>query len=398
MVTRKSISRLVIATTLLCVPSPLFAQIQFTPVATGLTNPLFAGNAGDGSQRLFIVEQDGIIRVQRPGMSTSTIFLDIRSKLATVGEEGLLGLAFHPQYATNGRFFVYYTRAEDGAIVIAEYRVSPDPNVADAAEKVLLTIPHPINTNHNGGMLAFGFDGYLYIGVGDGGGGNDQPNNAQNIDVLLGKILRIDVERESPGALYSAPPDNPFVSAVGRDEIFAYGFRNPWRFSFDRSIGELWVGDVGQDEREEVDRSIVKGGNYGWRIYEGFRCTNLGPALCNPSDFIDPLFDYSHTQGRCSVIGGYVYRGSRGTLAAGLYVYGDLCSGEIFVTNGDRQAILAHTAMNITSFGEDERGELYVVDRTGTVSRIDRMPVTCESAAADDLRVSRSALPSKSCL
>jgi hypothetical protein len=367
-------------TALVCLPSPLLAQFQLTPVATGLSNPLFVGHAGDGSQRLFIVEQEGIIRVLQSGQSTPTVFLDIRMKIATVGEQGLLGLAFHPQYAMTRRFFVFYTRAGDGTIVVAEYRASPDPSIADATEKVLMTIPHPTYSNHNGGMLAFGFDGYLYVGVGDGGGGNDEPNNAQNIDVLLGKILRIDVDQPGQGTLYSSPPDNPFVNAPGRDEIFALGFRNPWRFSFDRSTGEQWVGDVGQDEREEIDRSIIKGGNYGWRIYEGFHCTNLGPSLCNPSDFIDPLFDYSHTRGRCSVTGGYVYRGSRETLPAGVYVYGDFCSGEIFVTNGDTQAVLAYTAMNISSFGEDEQGELYVVDRGGTVSRVEAMPPTCTDA------------------
>ncbi len=361
---------------LACLPTPLFAQFQLTPVVTDLSNPIFAGHAGDGSGRLFIVEQDGTVLVLQPSQSTPTIFLDVRARIAAVGEQGILGLAFHPQYATNVRLFVYYTRAGDGTIVIAEYRVSADVNRADPTEQVLLTIPHPVHTNHNGGMLAFGLDGYLYVGVGDGGGGNDEPNNAQNIDVLLGKILRIDVDQPAPGTPYASPPDNPFVNAPGRDEIFAFGFRNPWRFSFDRSTGEPWIGDVGQDEREEIDRALVRGGNYGWRIYEGFRCTNLGPSLCNPSDYIDPVLDYSHTNGRCSVTGGYVYRGSRGTLPVGVYVYGDFCSGEIFVTNGEIQAVLMYTATNIASFGEDEQGELYVVDRGGTVSRIDAMPNT----------------------
>ncbi|HEY7188112.1 MAG TPA: PQQ-dependent sugar dehydrogenase [Vicinamibacterales bacterium] len=377
---RDSVSWLVIAVALLSLPSSAFAQVQLTPVATGLSSPVFVGNAGDGSQRLFIVEQRGIIRVLPPVESTPTIFLDIRAKIATEGEQGLLGLAFHPQYAKNGRFFVYYTRVGDGAIVVAEYRVPDHSNIVDPTEIVLLTIPHPTNTNHNGGMLAFGFDGYLYVGVGDGGGGNDEPNNAQNIDVLLGKILRIDVDRPGAGTPYSPPPDNPFVNGPGRDEIFAFGFRNPWRFSFDRATGEHWVGDVGQDEREEVDRAIVKGGNYGWRIYEGFRCTNLGPSLCNPSDYVDPLFDYFHTRGRCSVTGGYVYRGSQGTLPAGAYVYGDFCSGEIVVTNGNMQAVLMYTAMHISSFGEDEQGELYVVDWGGTVSRLESTPASCTDA------------------
>jgi hypothetical protein len=381
LVTRNSLSRFVMmAMAVVYLPSPPMARVQLTPVATGLSNPLFVGHAGDESQRLFIVEQDGIIRVLHPGQSTPTIFLDIRARIAAEGEQGLLGLAFHPQYATSGRFFVFYTRAGDGAIVIAEYRVSVDSNIAGATEQMLLTIPHPTHTNHNGGMLAFGFDGYLYIGVGDGGGGNDEPNNAQNTDVLLGKILRIDVDRPGLGTPYSSPPDNPFVNVPGRDEIFAFGLRNPWRFSFDRATGESWIGDVGQGEREEIDRAIVNGGNYGWRIYEGFLCTGLGPSLCNPSDYVDPLFDYSHTRGRCSVTGGYVYRGSRGTLPAGVYVYGDFCSGEIFVSNGESQHVLAYTAMNISSFGEDEHGELYVVDRRGTVSRIESKPATCNDA------------------
>lgn len=383
------------AMVLVCLPSPLFAQVRLTVVASGRSHPVFVGHAGDRTQRLFIVEQAGIIQVLQPGHSTPTIFLDIRSRVAAAdGEQGLLGLAFHPQYASNGRFFVYYTRPGDATIVIAEYRVSADPNVADPTEQIVLTIPHPTYTNHNGGMLAFGFDGYLYVGVGDGGGGNDEPNNAQNIDVLLGKILRVDVDRPARGARYSSPPGNPFVNAPGRDEIFAFGFRNPWRFSFDRVTGEPWIGDVGQDEREEINRSLVRGGNYGWRIYEGFHCTGLG--LCNPSDYIDPLFDYSHTRGRCSVTGGYVYRGLHGTLPAGVYVYGDFCSGEIFVTNGDTQAVLMYTAMNITSFGEDEQGEVYVVGRDGTVGRIESMPSSCAdvvSRAAGTLRDCASTLP-----
>jgi hypothetical protein len=331
---------------------------------------VFVGHAGDGSHRLFTLEQAGIIRVLQPDQSAGTIFLDIRSKITAEGEQGLLGLAFHPQYAKNRRFFVFYTRIGDGALVIAEYLAQADPNLADPAEQVLLTIPHPRHGNHNGGMLAFGPDRYLYIGVGDGGGGNDEANNAQNTDVLLGKILRIDVDRPGADTRYSSPPDNPFVDAPGQDEIFAFGFRNPWRFSFDRANGRQWVGDVGQGEREEIDSPILKGGNYGWRVYEGTLCTTLGPPICNPSDHIDPLFDYSHTRQRCSVTGGYVYRGERGTLPAGTYVYGDYCSGEIFAAHGDANGILLSTSTNISSFGEDEQGELYVVDHRGTVSRL----------------------------
>ena len=201
---------------------------------------------------------------------------------------------------------------------------------------------------------------------------NDPPNNAQNVNVLLGKILRIDVDRVDPvlGNRYSAPPDNPFVNAPGRDEIFAFGLRNPWRFSFDRANGALWVGDVGQGQREEVNAPVVKGGNYGWRVYEGTACTNNDPTLCNPPGFTFPLFEYGHSLGRCSVTGGYVYRGSRGALAAGTYVYGDFCSGEIFAWDGSAQSLLLDTSMSIASFGEDEQGELYVVDIGGTMSRI----------------------------
>jgi hypothetical protein len=369
----RHIVRGLVASAFLFLPHPLLAAIQLTTVASGLSSPLFVGNAGDGSNRLFIEEQGGIIKVLQPGASTPTVFLDIHTKVVAGGEQGLLGLAFHPHYALNGRFFVYYTRAGDGTLVIAEYKVSTnDPNVANPAETVFLTIPHPTNTNHNGGMLAFGPDGYLYIGVGDGGSGNDPPNNAQNIDQLLGKILRINVDQANPdtGAPYSSPSTNPFVNAPGRDEIFALGLRNPWRFSFDRLTSQQWVGDVGQGAREEVDTPIVVGGNYGWRVYEGFLCTGIDQTLCNPANYTFPIFDYSHTNGRCSITGGYVYRGSQQTLPSGTYVYGDYCTGEIFTWDGSTQSIALDTTLNISSFGEDEQGELYVVGLGGTVSRI----------------------------
>src|SRR5262245_37519800 len=228
-----------LAATLLLVPSTLFAQVQLTQVFSGLSNPLFLTSARDGTNRLFVVEQGGVIRVAQPGATTTTIFLTITGSVLSGGERGLLGLAFHPQYASNGRFFVYYTRQTDGALVIAEYHVSANPNVADSAEKVLLTIPHSTNNNHNGGMLAFGPDGYLYIGVGDGGSGNDPPNNAQNVNTLLGKILRLDVNPADISLPYVSPPSNPFYGSMpGLDEIFAFGIRNPWRFSFDRGTGE----------------------------------------------------------------------------------------------------------------------------------------------------------------
>src|SRR5262245_59841728 len=301
------------AVALVSVSSTSEAAIQLVPVVTsGITSPTFVTHAGDGSNRLFILEQAGIIDVLQPGSGTPTIFLDIRSNVKSGGEQGLLGLAFHPDYPSNGRFFVFYTRVGDGTLVIAEFKVSSiDPNVADPTETIILTIPHPTNTNHNGGMLAFGPDGYLYIGVGDGGSANDPPNNAQNKNVLLGKILRIDVNAsQAPGVHYASPSDNPFFGPTdGADEIFALGMRNPWRFSFDRLTAQQWVADVGQGSREEVDTPIIKGGNYGWRVYEGTACTNNDPALCNPNNYILPIFDYLHLNGRCSITGGYVYEG-----------------------------------------------------------------------------------------
>ncbi|HVE48277.1 MAG TPA: PQQ-dependent sugar dehydrogenase [Casimicrobiaceae bacterium] len=349
--------------------------IRLVPVITaGLSSPLYVTSAGDGTNRLFIVERGGRVRVAQPGATSSTVFLDISASVIAGNEQGLLGLAFHPAYASNGRLFVYYTRAADGAIEVAEYRrSSSNADGADAAGRVLLTIPHPRFANHNGGMVAFGSDGHLYIGVGDGGGGNDPPNNAQNLESLLGKILRIDVDTapaSATGLAYSVPPDNPFVNRAGRDEIFAYGLRNPFRFSFDRSTGQVWVGDVGQDASEEVDTPLVRGGNYGWRVYEGTSCTNNDPSLCNAASFLAPLFEYTHASGRCSITGGYVYRGSQGALPQGTYLFGDFCTGEIFAWNGSSQALLLDTAIGLASFGEDERGELYVVDIGGAVYKI----------------------------
>ena len=349
------------------------AEVRLEPVATGFAGPVFVTHAGDGSNRLYVLERAGVVRVLVPGDSVATVFLDIRNRVNTSGnEQGLLGLAFHPRYAVNGRFFIFYTRSGDGAIVVSEFRRTIDPLIAAPAEEVTLVVPHPTFANHNGGMLAFGPDGYLYIGIGDGGSSNDPTNQAQRLTSLLGKILRIDVDvsDDAAGTRYSAPADNPFVDEPGRDEIFAYGFRNPWRFSFDRVTGALWVADVGQRAREEVDAPVVRGGNYGWRIYEGGACSGNDPTLCDPSNFVAPVFNYTHAGGRCSITGGYVYRGVRATLAPGTYVYGDYCTGEILVWNGVTQQPLLALAGNLSSFGEDEIGELYAVDIAGTVYRI----------------------------
>jgi glucose/arabinose dehydrogenase len=350
------------------------AAVPLVPVLSGLESPIYLTNAHDGSNRLFIVEQGGRIKVLQPGASEPTIFLDITARVLSGGERGLLGLAFHPQYATNRRFFVDYTRQPDGATVIAEYQVSAaDSNVAETTEKVLLVIPQPF-ANHNGGMVEFGPDGFLYIGMGDGGSANDPGRRAQNVNELLGKILRIDVDHANGSQPYSSPADNPFSgSAAGRDEIYAYGLRNPWRFSFDRLTGQLYVGDVGQGAREEVD-IVKRGRNYGWRIFEGTGCTNLDPSLCATTQAASPIAEYGHTGGRCSITGGYVYRGTRGSLPTGAYIYGDYCTGEIFLLQDGASTLLDDTSLNITSFGEDEAGEIYVVGQGGTVHRFGNVP------------------------
>ncbi len=360
--------------------------IQLISVASGLNNPVYVTSARDGSNRLFIVEQPGRIKVLPPGATAplQTSFLDIVSKVAFGGERGLLGLAFHPQYATNRRFFVNYTRRGDGATVISEFKVSAsNPNVAETDERVILTIAQPFS-NHNGGMVDFGPDGYLYLGMGDGGSGNDPGNRAQNIENLLGKMLRIDVNTDGT-APYTSPESNPFFGPTpGRDEIYATGLRNPWRHSFDRATGQLWAGDVGQGQIEEID-VITPGGNYGWRVYEGTRCTNNDPTLCNPSDYIMPVTEFNHSNGRCSVTGGYVYRGPRGSLPAGSYVYGDFCSGEIFLFENNSARLLLDTNIQISSFGEDEAGEIYVVGLGGTIHRI-AIPAAATTVSAASYR------------
>ncbi|HMQ30387.1 MAG TPA: PQQ-dependent sugar dehydrogenase [Chloroflexaceae bacterium] len=336
----------------------------------GLVRPTHVTSAGDGSGRLFVTEQAGLILVVRDGQLVEEPFLDLLALVGANGnEQGLLSVAFHPDYAANGRFYVNYTD-RDGTTVVARYSVSADnPDRADAASaQVLLTIEQPA-PNHNGGLLKFGPDGYLYIGTGDGGAAGDPWGNAQSLDTLLGKLLRIDVDGGEP---YAVPEDNPFGGFAGeRPEIWAYGLRNPWRFSFDRATGDLYIGDVGQNEYEEVNfvsAASMGGENYGWDIMEGRECYDA--RSCEQAGLTMPVATYSHSAGDgCSITGGYVYRGAAFPQLEGVYLYADYCSGNLwglrapFVEGGG--ALLATLDLRVTSFGEDEVGELYLADREG---------------------------------
>lgn len=348
--------------------------IGLVPIAEGFTKPLYLTHAGDQTGRLFVVEQAGQISILENGIVNPTPFLDIETVVgSTANEQGLLSVAFHPNYADNGAFFVDYTD-KGGNTVIARYHVSTDPDVADVGSgEIMLTIPQPYG-NHNGGQILFGPDGYLYIGMGDGGAANDPHDNGQNLNILLGKILRIDVDNGQP---YGVPADNPFVSVDARPEIWSYGWRNPWRISFDRLTGDMYIGDVGQNQYEEVDIEMVGtpgGGNYGWRLMEGNHCFN--PSQCDPAtlDVVLPIAEYSHEQG-CSITGGYVYRGQEFPALQGVYIYGDYCTGTIWGLRHEAddtwsQAELLAGGYMISSFGEDETGELYLIDHQGYIAKI----------------------------
>lgn len=346
-------------------------SIGLVPIANNLSRPLFLTFSPDETGRLFILEQGGIVRIWQNGRLLETPFLDISDLVSCCGERGLLGLAFHPDFRKNSLFFINYTN-RNGDTVIARYRANG--NRAEAASaQILLTIQQPY-ANHNGGMIAFGPDGMLYIGMGDGGAGGDPSNAGQRLDTLLGKILRIDVNRSEGSRPYAIPADNP-VLAGRRSEIWSYGWRNPWRFSFDRQTGDMWIADVGQNAVEEVNfqSASSKGGeNYGWRIMEGDRCYNP-PQNCNREGLVMPVLTYTHNQGR-SITGGYRYRGSAIPAFRGVYFYADYVSGRIWAATpqGNRwqSREVLKTDLNISSFGEDAEGELYVIDHRGTVYRM----------------------------
>lgn len=333
---------------------------------SGFNQPVHVVDPGDGSGRLFVVEQTGLIRIIHNGQILSTPFLDLSAKIICCEERGLLNIAFPPHYA-NHHFYIYYTSLT-GDNVVARYRLTADPNVADpASEQIVLTLLHPIKKSHNGGQMLFGPNGYLYLGPGDGGGVGDELHNAQNPDKLLGKILRIDVETGAP-LTYTIPASNPFTQTVGhRPEIWAWGLRNPWRFTFDRLTGELYIADAGQSAWEEINVQPADdpgGENYGWNCEEGLHDYQRGPSC--PTDTIKPSFEFEHTAFGCALVGGYVYRGADYPRLQGIYLLADFCSGRIW--GAQRRAgqwatyLLSDQDFSISSFGEDAAGELYVVD------------------------------------
>ncbi|HVE60494.1 MAG TPA: PQQ-dependent sugar dehydrogenase [Chitinophagaceae bacterium] len=388
----RKIAVLIIIRLLIFFPGGLFQSINaqpsisYDPKITGLTAPVDIVDAKDGSGRLFIVQQNGIIRVWNGTSLLPTPFLDVSSLIVYTGDErGLLSMVFHPAYTTNGYFFIYYNTFNSGtnitSINVARYHVSADPNVAGSTGTIFITIPKPAGrTNHNGGDLNFGSDGYLYFGTGDGGGGNDPDNLAQNGNSLLGKMLRIDINTPSMTyGNYSVPPDNPYIADAGVDDrIWALGLRNPFRWSFDRLTGDMWIGDVGQGAKEEVNyRPAGSTGhvNYGWRCYEGTISTP-GVPDCTPADNVFPVFDYDNP-GDAAVTGGFVYRGTEAGYAGfrGYYISADVYSGTVYLTrpNGAGWLTTSQSGLQtfIVSFGEAQNGDLYAVSlTTGTVYKV----------------------------
>jgi len=347
------------------------AGVEPVLVVSGLSAPLRVTAPAGDFQRLFVVEQGGRIRLVKDGVLLGGSFLDLSGRISSGGERGLLGLAFHPDYRRNGRFYVNYTDPQ-GNTVVSEFGVSSNPDFASAgSERVLLRQTQPFS-NHNGGHLAFSpIDGTLSVGFGDGGSGGDPQNLAQNDGTWLGKILRIDVDDRAPGKEYAIPPDNPFaVRTNPLPEIWAKGLRNPWRFSFDRATGDLWIGDVGQNTIEEVDRwpsGSPAGPNFGWRLMEASACFDPAEG-CSRDGLVLPVAEYRHGPG-CSITGGYVYRGTAVAGLAGTYLYADFCSGTIWGLEAaaarPTPRVLLESGLSVASFGEDEAGELYVVDLAG---------------------------------
>ncbi len=357
------------------VPPPL-PDVSLHLITQGLHQPVHLTHAGDNSKRLFITEQAGVIRILKDGRLLPNPFLDIRKRVKSGGETGLLSVAFHPSFKKNGRFFVNYTSSKGELhTVISEFHTDSHLSFADVeSERVILTVDQPFS-NHNGGQIAFGPDGHLYAGFGDGGGGNDPLENGQNLATLLGTILRIDVDKKEAGKEYAIPNDNPFVAKLNvRHEIWAYGLRNPWRFSFDPVAGTMYAADVGQSAREEIN-VIEAGKNYGWNIMEGSICTPGISSKCDTTGLTLPIAEYTRDKG-ISVIGGFVYRGSKIPDLCGAYLYGDFGSGRIWGLQYQnltvkRKKLLINTKFPISSFGTGEDFEIYVVNFSGSIYKLD---------------------------
>lgn len=354
---------------------PALEQFNWVQVAAGLNKPVGIANAGDGTGRMFVIEQPGTVRIMQNGELKPDPFLDIRAKVGSQGsEQGLLGLAFHPQFTENGYFFISYTDLQ-GDSVVSRFEVDPgSPDRVDASrETPVLSIAQPF-ANHNGGGLAFGPDGYLYLGFGDGGSAGDPQGNGQSLNTLLGKLLRLDVDG---GTSYAIPEDNPYKNGGAEPEIWAYGLRNPWRFSFDALKGDLYIADVGQNQWEEINylpAGTAGGVNFGWNLYEGSH--PFETRATSTTSLTSPIFEYSHENG-CSVTGGVVYRGKNLAEFSGIYLFGDYCSGMIWglmkVSQDSWQNMLLFDGMGqISSFGEDEQHEIYLVIHSGTVFRLER--------------------------
>ena len=368
------------------------STIRLADHATGFSAPLDVVASPDATGSLYVVEQAGRVRAVRNGTTLTTPFLDLGAKTTGGGERGLLGLAFHPNYAENGRFFVYYTQKANpnGAIAIAEYARGASPDVAvQGSGKVILTVPHPGYSNHNGGMLAFGPDGFLYAGTGDGGGGGDPDENGQDVNTKLGKILRIDVDSKAAGKEYNIPSSNPFAAGGGAPEVFILGVRNPVAVLVRSQTGDLWIGDVGQSAREEADLEPVGtagGRNYGWRTIEGTICTPAFGSPCPPPpNYAPPVFDYDRTAGG-SITGGFRYRGNRIPALAGAYLYGDFVTQRMWAatTNGQggwtAQQQLLVAPSGIASFGEDVQGGSTSQDSAAASSTVSSPPTPTEMA------------------
>jgi glucose/arabinose dehydrogenase len=385
----------------LCFCFSFSQDIELEAFASGFNRPVNIKHAGD--DRLFVVEQDGVIKiVNTDGSTESTNFLDIDSRVGSSGnEQGLLGLAFHPNYATNGYFFVNYTNNSGDTVISRFSRISVNPAIADPnSELIILTYSQPYS-NHNGGELQFGPDGYLYISSGDGGSGGDPQNNSQNTNSLLGKLLRIDVNNSSASNPYAIPSDNPFVgNSASREEIWAYGLRNAWKFSFDSLNDDLWIADVGQNAREEINMvaSTDAGLNYGWRCYEGNNTYNTS-GCPNSNTLTFPVSEYSHSGGRCSITGGYVYRGSTYPNLEGLYFFGDVCTQEIGYLryeNGNWNSTFEGFSGNWVAFGEDINGELYVSSLGGSIFKITDTLLSIDDNLLNSISI--SPIPAKNIL